>query len=130
MVNNESCCFAKILKVIEILQNKSCNCESTNEGCDKPFLGPVQNLICYNTRPVSFYTRSGNLFEVSYTLDGTTGTSSTFRVEKVDDCCVKLRILAPDSTTGSYLATNSFVTVNLKCMCVLKCHDDLALENI
>lgn len=130
MVNNESCCFAKILKVIEILQNKSCDCGSIDEGCTKPFLGPALNLICYNTRPVSFYTRSGELFEVSYTLDNEVGTSSVFRVEKVDDCCVKLRVLALDSEIGSYVATDSFVTVNLKCMCVLKCLSDLAIENI
>lgn len=129
MVNNESCCFAKILKVIEILQKKSCCCDGAEEGCSKPFLGPTQSVICYNTRPVSFYTRSGELFEVGYTLDGAVGTSSVFRVEKVDDCCVKLRVLAA-TTDGSYQATNSFVTVNLKCMCVLKCLSDLALENI
>lgn len=130
MVNNESCCFAKILKVIEILQNKSDFCCDNNEGCTKPFLGPTLNIICYNTRPVSFYTRSGNLFEVSYTLDGVSGTSSVFRVEKVDNCCVKLRVLAFSSESGSYVATDSFVTVNLKCMCVIKCLSDLALENI
>ena len=43
MVNNDSCCFAKILKVIEILQNSSTNPACCEEGCDKPFLGPNQN---------------------------------------------------------------------------------------
>ena len=56
--------------------------------------------------------------------------TTTVRVEKVDNCCVKLRVLALDSESGSYVATDSFVTVNLKCMCVIKCLSDLALENI
>ena len=67
MVNNDSCCFAKILKVIEILQNSSTNPACCEKGCDKPFLGPNQNFICYNTRPVQFYTRAGTLFSASYT---------------------------------------------------------------
>ena len=103
MVNNDSCCFAKILKVIEILQNSSTNPACCEEGCDKPFLGPNQNFICYNTRPVQFYTRAGTLFSASYTQDEEVLNSNVFRVEKVDD---------------------------LKCMCVLKCLNDVALENI
>lgn len=130
MVNNESCCFAKILKVIEILQKKSGCLDCIDEGCDKPFLGPVQNVVCYNTRPVSFYTRSGELFEVSCIINGSLGYSSVFRVEKVDNCCAKLRVLVPTSDNTSYQATNNYVTVNLKCMCVLKCLSDLALENL
>jgi len=39
------------IKVIEILQNSSTNPACCEEGCDKPFLGPNQNFICYNTRP-------------------------------------------------------------------------------
>ena len=97
MVNNDSCCFAKILKVIEILQNSSTNPACCEEGCDKPFLGPNQNFICYNTRPVQFYTRAGTLFSANQ---------------------------------DEFVATNSFITINLKCMCVLKCLNDVALENI
>ena len=99
MVNNDSCCIAKILKVIEILQ-KNASCDSCEDGCDKPFLGPTLNCICYNTRPITLYTRSGELFT------------------------------AFDNTTQSYIATNNFITVNLKCMCVVACLNDLALDNI
>ena len=130
MVNNDSCCIAKILKVIEILQKEASCCESSCEGCDKPFLGPTANIICYNTRPINLYTRAGNLFSVTYIEDGVETTSTTFRVEKVDNCCAKLRILSFDTATNTYTATNSFVNVNLKCMCVVSCLDDIALENI
>lgn len=129
MVNNESCCFAKILKAIEVLQNNSsssCLCE---DGCDRPFLGPNSEVLCYNTRPVQFYNRNGELFSVTYTLGDQTLTSNTFRVEKVNDCCCKCRILNV-SDTGVITSTNSFITINLKCMCVLRCLSDLVLENI
>lgn len=129
MVNNNSCCIAKILKVIEILQ-KNASCDSCEDGCDKPFLGPTLNCICYNTRPITLYTRSGELFTANYTSNGVMNTSNVFRVEKVHDCCAKLRILAFDNTTQSYIATNNFITVNLKCMCVVACLNDLALDNI
>ncbi len=130
MVNNDSCCVAKILKVIEILQKNSTVDSCCSEGCDKPFLGPTQINTCYNTRPITLYTCNGSLFTVNYTSGGTANTSSVFRVEHVCDCCAKLRILAFDTTTQTYSATNNFVTVNLKCMCVVSCLSDLALENI
>ena len=38
MENTESCCIAKILKVIDVLQ-KECFNECFPEGCDSPFLG-------------------------------------------------------------------------------------------
>ena len=130
MVNNDSCCFAKILKVIEILQNNSNGSICCEEGCDRPFLGPSISTICYNTRPVQFYGRNGELFSANYTLDGQTLTSSIFRVEKVNNCCCKCRILRTLEETGEIVSTNSFITINLKCMCVLRCLDDLALESI
>jgi hypothetical protein len=129
MVNNDSCCIAKILKVIEILQKNACCSDICEEGCDRPILGPSASILCYNTRPINLYTRAGDLFTATYTTpDGTTATSTTFRVERVNDCCCKLRILAVDGTTTT--ATNSFITVNLRCMCAVSCLADLALENI
>ena len=119
MVNNDSCCLAKLLKVIEILQNKAERVEPI-EGCDKPFLGPNIECICYNTRPINLYTRAGDLFTVD--------NSSVFRVEEVNNCCCKLRVLEYDPEACSHVATDSFVTVNLKCMCAVSCLDDLALE--
>lgn len=132
MVNNESCCFAKILKVIEILQNKSDDSICCEGGCDRPFLGPSAELICYNTRPVQLYTRNGSLFTANYTLNGEDATSTIFRVERVNDCCCKFRILRltnPDDPT-TIVATDSFITVNLKCICAIKCLNDVALLDL
>ena len=128
MVNNDSCCIAKILKVIEVLQNNTSDEPCDNAGCDKPFLGPTRHNKCYNTRPINLYTRNGNLFTAEYTNNGIDTISSIFRVEHVDNCCAKLRILAYDTATRTYSATNSFITVNLKCMCVVACLNDVSLD--
>ena len=128
MVNNDSCCIARILKVIEVLQNNTTECD-LDDGCSKPFLGPSITPICYNTRPIRLYTRNGELFTANYSDGENNLTSTIFRVEKVRDCCCKLRILAGDGITN-VTATNNFITVNLKCMCCVQCLDDVALANI
>ena len=59
--------------------------------------------------------------------------SSVFRVEKVDGCCATLRVLAvnPDTTSEyPYVATNSFFTMNLNCVCSLRCLSDTYVEGI
>ena len=49
---NDKSCLTSILETILCLQNsKDDDCEVL--GCDKPFLGPTPNLICYNTRPIN-----------------------------------------------------------------------------
>ena len=124
MENQESCCISKILKVIDVLQ-KECNTECFPEGCNRPFLGS-SGLLMFNTRPITLYTRSGNIFTVNYYVDNTLNTSSVFRVEDVDGCCATLRILAPSGDT--YIDTGEFVTVNLECFCILRCLNDIFLE--
>ena len=60
--------------------------------------------------------------------------SSVFRVEKIDGCCATFRVLAvnPDAeeTNIPYVATNSFFTMNLNCVCCLKCLPDTVVECI
>ncbi len=130
----ENCCFSKLLKVIDILQKNSCGELCSDESCTRPFLGGSPNIICYNTRPVTFYTCNGNIFTASYQVGGETRTSSVFRVERVDGCCVKCRILEanPDQSdpTRSYLATNQFVTINLDCICVISCLADIIIDSL
>lgn len=137
MNKNEDCCFAKILKVIDILQRNASGSECFDESCTRPFLGGSPDVICFNTRPVSFYLSDGCLFEAVYTVmeceTPTTRTSSIFRVEKVNGCCVLLRILEPSknpTATSPYTATNQFITINLNCICALRCLDDVVLENM
>ncbi len=130
----ENCCFSKLLKVIDILQKNSCGELCSDESCTRPFLGGSPTIICYNTRPVTFYTCNGNIFTASYQVGGETRTSSVFRVERVDGCCVKCRILEanPDQSdpTRSYLATNQFITINLDCICVISCLADIIIDSL
>ena len=44
-------CLADILKKILLLQRQDYDNENY-KGCDKPYLGPICNTICYNTRPI------------------------------------------------------------------------------
>ena len=128
--NNSKCCIADILEVIVKLQNCSESIECGKDGCDRPFLGPIPTSTCYNTRPVNLYRCSdGNLWTFNYTLNGTEGTSSVFRVEQVDGCCATCRILAenPDEqqqATYPYVSTNNFFTINLCCVGALTCLND------
>ena len=134
MNNKETCCLGKLLKVIDILQRNASGNDCFDESCTRPYLGSSPNIICFNTRPVTFYTKDGSIFTTTYTLNNTTNTSSTFRVECVDDCCVKCRILRanPDITdlNRAFLATNEFITINLDCSCVVSCLDDIIIDNL
>lgn len=134
MSNEQKCCFANILKVIDVLQRNAERCDFIDEGCSRPFLGSFTIGDVFNTRPVTFYTKDGSLLSINYTVNGTTSTSSVFRVEKVEDCCVKVLILAPNpDTTDSnrpYISTGRFATINLECICVLQCLADVIVDNI
>lgn len=134
MNNKDTCCLGKLLKVIDILQRNAGGSDCFDESCTRPYLGSSPNIICFNTRPVTFYTRNGNIFSTTYTLNGTTNTSSVFRVECIDDCCVKCRILRPNPDTTdinrTYLATNEFITINLDCICAVSCLDDIIIDNL
>ncbi len=128
----ENCCFAKLLKVIDILQKNASGECSCDESCTRPFLGTTPNIVCFNTRPVTFYMRDGSLFTATYQSSTGISSSSVFRVEKVKGCCVKLRILEenPDTTdpTRTYIGTNQFITINLDCICVISCLDDIIID--
>lgn len=127
--NERNCdCLRDILKVILKLQCRE-EREAEIGGCEKPFLGPCPTVSCFNTRPVNFYSCcSGQLWTLPFTLNGTTGTSSVFRVENLDECCCTCRILAPNPDTSQtnipFVATESFFTINLNCVGALKCLQD------
>ena len=150
MCNNKNeceSCIAEILKVILILQQNACP-ESCLDSCDRPMLGGGPNCLVCNTRPVMLYTCCGN--GVPWTMptskDSTTicsnsscsnnmspDCSNVFRVEKLDGCCATFRVLAPnpeESCCNSipYIATNSFFTINLDCVCAIKCLNDTYVD--
>ena len=147
MCNNnndvESCrCIAEILTVINVLQqNANCCGETCLETCDRGFLGCGTTTLGCNTRPVILYTCCGNGVPWSMpttrenVVCGDEGVvcSNVFRVEKIDGCCATFRVLAPNPDTTSiypYVATNSFFTMNLNCVCTLRCLPDTFVECI
>lgn len=126
-------CLTNILETILCLQNvKDDDCEVS--GCDKPYLGPTPNLICYNTRPINFYNCcTGNLWEFPYTLGSNSGTSSVFRLENLEDNCCTCRVLAKNSDASSdepYLLTSTFFTINLDCVSAVRCLQDVFISGV
>lgn len=124
---DRECCLYDLLKDILKLQNRDYD-DCCVDGCDKPFLGPNLSTICYNTRPLSFYNcTTGNLWNIQYTLNGTTSTSDVFRIEKLDECCCTCRVLVAN-TDGTYIPTNQFFTIDLDCISAVQCHPDVSLD--
>ena len=127
-MDNCSCLSETIETIIKLQKASGTSCCNL-QTCDRPYLGCTsQNGCCYNTRPVTFYTcPTGALWTMPYTLNNVEATSSIFRLEASDGCCCTCRVLAPNSDTTSlypYVATDSFFTLNLKCVSALKCLDD------
>ena len=126
-------CLAEILEVILCLQqNKNESC--VDNSCSRPFLGPTANIVCFNTRPITIYSCCNNtLWTMPYTLNGATNTSSVFRIESLDDECATFRVLQENTDQTSaypYEATNSFFTMNLNCLCAIRCLNDTYVECI
>ena len=131
---NDNCsCLRKTIKLIISLQNKETPaCD--NETCSRPFLGPTPSVTCLNTRPINLYNCcNGSLWSFPYVTGDTTEESTVFRAESLDDCCLTCRILSantdPDATEP-YIATNSFFTIDLKCVGALKCLADTYVANV
>ena len=87
--------------------------------------------VCYNTRPIVLYTCGSNGTPLSLPISKNPSevtTSSICRVEKLDGCCATCRVLTYDTATSSYTATNSFFTINLNCVCCIRCLDDTYVD--
>lgn len=129
-MNDNNTGIRNLLKLIESLQKNACD-DCLDNTCSRPFLGTNNNILCFNTRPVTFYGCDNNLITISYTttVDGvpTTQNSTVFRVEKVrGDCCV-VSLLADNPTptdTSPYISTGQTATINLNCICAVKCLND------
>ena len=133
--NNCNSCIADILKVILILQESVCGNDSCLQTCDRGFLG--QNATSfYNTRPIVLYTCGSNGTPLALPISrdpAETTTSTVFRLEKLDDCCATCRVLEPNPDTTStqpYVSTNSFFTIDLNCVCIIRCLDDTFVETV
>lgn len=136
--NEDNCCVCEVVKVIHHIQKNRKKIEKKIDGCEKPFLGnlPVENLA--NTRPFILFTPGGKLWRAFFTIDNTVGRSPVFRVEKIDGCCATLRVLIPETCSGStddlfndrvtFKPTKSFITINLECCCAIQCLKDTYID--
>lgn len=132
---NNACdnCIQDILKVILLLQQRACPNDTCLETCDRGFLGQ-NSLTLFNTRPVVLYMCGSNGTPLTMPISrdpAETGTSSVFRLEKLDSCCATFRVLEPNPDTTStvpYLSTDSFFTINLDCVCILRCLNDTFVD--
>lgn len=135
--NNENNCIKDILCVILVLQQNACG-DSCLDSCDRPMLGGGPNCLICNTRPVMLYTCGSNgiAWSMPIAKDDTgvcteTTCSNVFKVEKVEGNCATFRVLQenPDTTsTYPYVGTNSIFTMNLGCLCSIRCLSDTYID--
>ena len=121
---NENRCIKNLLKLINLLQENSTNINSSNNTCTRPFLGNNFNNSLFNTRPISIYTKNGELF----TLTTDTFETSFFRIENINNNCCTLRALI--SNCDTYTSTNSFITIKINCICAIRCYPDVQISNL
>lgn len=113
--------------IVTLQKNACCNNGNCPEGCTRPFLGPSSET-CYNTRPITLFTCcTGTNWTMPYTLNGTTGTSTVFRVENVEGNCATFRVLIPTTVeeVTTYTLSNSYFTIDLSCVLSLQCLPDI-----
>ncbi len=122
-------CLANILKVINVLQNNAEDDCPTNNSCTRPFLGEFPTVVCFNTRLITLYRCDNSLVTLPYTLDGVEETTSIFRVENVG-CNSVTVLLIRDNGDGTYTNTNTYATINLGCICAIRCVGDTTITNV
>ncbi len=114
--------------IVTLQKNSCCNDNNCPEGCTRPFLGPANTPVCYNTRPVTLFTCcTGTNWAFPYELNGEEETSTVFRVENVEDNCATFRVLIPNTTEEgtTYTLSNSYFTIDLSCVLALQCLPDI-----
>lgn len=122
-------CLANILKVINVLQNNAEDDCPNNNSCTRPFLGDFPTIVCFNTRLVTFYRCDNSLVTLPYTLDGVNDTTTIFRVQNVG-CDSVTVLLIRDNGDGTYTNTNTYATINLGCICAIRCVGDTTITNV
>ena len=122
-------CLANILKVINVLQNNAEDDCPNNNSCTRPFLGDFPTIVCFNTRLVTFYRCDNSLVTLPYTPDGVNDTTTIFRVQNVG-CDSVTVLLIRDNGDGTYTNTNTYATINLGCICAIRCIGDTTITNV
>lgn len=133
-MDNFDNCIAKILNVINVLQNNSEKIDCLDNTCTKPYLGISTNILCFNTRPIVLYRCNNEEITLGYTdSEGNDATTSIFRVENVTNDSVGVLLLEEEvDATGNtiYTSTNTYATINLDCVCAIRCLNDAIVNNI
>lgn len=133
--NSANNCIYEILKTILVLQREANIGDCCLDTCDKKCLGCTPSVCFFNTRPITLYTCGccNTALQIPISkLPTETTTSNVFRIEKLDDNCATFRVLIPtvEDDIVTYTSTNSFFTINLDCICVLKCLADTLIESL
>ena len=126
---NKENCLVNILKAINVLQNNAekINCDSS---CTRPALGETTNSTCFNTRLVTLYRCDNSLVTLPYTLNGEENETTVFRIENVTNNSVTVLLLADDGTETYNINTGTYATINLGCICAIRCIGDTTIANI
>ncbi len=122
-MNNENC-LANILKAINAIQNNTKKVECNNT-CTRPILGEIPNT-CFNTRLVTFYRCDNSLIALPYELNDIENKTTIFRIMNVSKNSVNV-LLIQDNGDGTYANTNTFATLNLGCICAIRCIGDTTI---
>lgn len=126
MENNKNC-LIDVLKLIDNIQKCSTRQDNEDSSCQRPILGLNTNISVFNTRPVTFFLCNNTQLSLTYYVDNQPFTSNTFRIENINDNCVTIRLLAPNVGSG-FTSTNEFATININCICAIKCLNDISLN--
>lgn len=116
----------EILNFILTLQKNACCNSNCDNSCTRPFLGQ-DNIICFNTRPISLFSCCGSSsWTIPYELNDVEGESNVFRIENIDGNCATFRVLIPNNTEEgtTYTLSNSYFTIDLSCVLALQCLAD------
>jgi len=76
----------------------------------------------YNTRPISLYLCNNSSLNILYS----NGETSIFRVEKLDNNCLKVRLLINNNNVIE--PTDEYAIINLGCISAIKCFNDTLLS--
>lgn len=136
MCNNDNNDLSNVLGVILLLQ-KNADCgDSCLDSCDRAFLSCGASTLNCNTRPLMLYPCSNASTPLSMPVSKSyseTNNSNIFRIEKLDGNAATFRVLTPNTETSAtqpFLATNSFFTMSLNCLCCIRCLADTYVDTI
>ena len=127
-------CLARLLNVIKVIQDNAEKIDCNDNTCTKPFLGLNNNILCFNTRPIILYRCNNEPITLNYiNTQGTEETTTVFRVENVTNDSIGVLLLEettdPDGNT-TYTSTNTYSTINLRCVCAIRCLQDVTVNNV